>query len=134
MVSWLALEKMIDFHNHILPNIDDGSKSIDMSIQMLSEASKQGITEVVNTVHYQNPKFDEKDFDIDRINRLKNELENELEIKGIPIKLHLGAEVFYFPNLLKILDNPLVTIGKENISNRISSSINTKSHKQHLLI
>ena len=124
---------MIDFHNHILPNIDDGSKSIDMSIQMLSEASKQGITEVVNTVHYQNPKFDEKDFDIDRINRLKNELENELEIIGIPIKLHLGAEVFYFPNLLKILDNPLVTIGKgKYMLIEFHPQLIPKSHKQHL--
>ena len=26
---------MIDIHNHILPNIDDGSKSIEMSLNML---------------------------------------------------------------------------------------------------
>ena len=103
---------MIDFHNHILPNIDDGSKSFDMSIEMLSNASKQGITEVVNTVHYQHPKFESKRIDFDRINSLKDELQNELENRGIPIKLHLGAEVFYFPNLLEILDLPLVTIGK----------------------
>ena len=123
---------MIDFHNHILPNIDDGSKSLDMSVKMLSEASKQGITEVVNTVHYQHPKFDEK-IDIDRINGLKNELESELEIKGIPIKLHLGAEVFYFPNLLKILDNPLVTIGKgKYMLIEFHPQLIPKSHKQHL--
>ena len=103
---------MIDFHNHILPNIDDGSKSFDMSIEMLSNASKQGITEVVNTVHYQHPKFETKRIDFYRINSLKDELQNELENRGISIKLHLGAEVFYFPNLLEILDLPLVTIGK----------------------
>ena len=49
---------MIDFHNHILPNIDDGSKSLDISIEMLSEASRQGITDVVNSVHYHHPKVE----------------------------------------------------------------------------
>ena len=29
---------MIDFHNHVLPNIDDGSKSMSMSIEMLENA------------------------------------------------------------------------------------------------
>ena len=124
---------MIDFHNHILPNVDDGSISLDMSINMLSEASKQGITEVVNTVHYQHPKFDEKDIDIDRINGLKNELEYELENKGISIKLHLGAEVFYYPNLLKIMDNPLATIGKgKYMLIEFHPRLIPKSHKQHL--
>ena len=124
---------MIDFHNHVLPNVDDGSISLEMSIKMLSEASNQGITEVVNTVHFQHPKFDEKDIDIDRIIGLKNKLENELEIKGIPIKLHLGAEVYYFPNLLKILDNPLVTFGKRKyMLIEFHPQLIPKSHRQHL--
>ena len=41
---------MIDFHNHIIPNLDDGSKSIDMSINMLKEAKAQGITDIINTI------------------------------------------------------------------------------------
>ena len=48
---------MIDFHNHILPNIDDGSKSLEMTINMLQEAEKQGITDIVNTTHYKHPKM-----------------------------------------------------------------------------
>ena len=35
---------MIDFHNHILPGIDDGAKSLEVSLEMIKEASKQGIT------------------------------------------------------------------------------------------
>ena len=38
---------MIDIHNHVLPNIDDGSKSIEMSLNMLKCAHEQGITDVV---------------------------------------------------------------------------------------
>ena len=42
---------MIDFHNHILPNQDDGANSLEVSLSMLKHAANQGITDVVNTVH-----------------------------------------------------------------------------------
>ena len=55
---------MIDFHNHILPDVDDGSKSIEMTLDMFRTAELQGITDVVNTVHARNegkyPIIDEK--------------------------------------------------------------------------
>ena len=40
---------MIDFHNHILPNIDDGAKDIEMAIDMLKNAFMQMIK---NLAHY----------------------------------------------------------------------------------
>ena len=43
---------MIDFHNHVLPSIDDGSQSLEMTLEMLECAYSQGITDVVNTVVY----------------------------------------------------------------------------------
>ena len=60
---------MIDFHNHILPDIDDGSKSMAMSIEMLENAFSQGITDVVNTVHFQHPKVENMDISFHRIKR-----------------------------------------------------------------
>ena len=42
---------MIDFHSHILPCIDDGASSVEMSLDMLSDSYKQGITTVVATPH-----------------------------------------------------------------------------------
>ncbi len=44
---------MIDFHNHVLHDVDDGPRKIEDSIEMLRYASKQGITKVVQTVHFQ---------------------------------------------------------------------------------
>ena len=98
---------MIDFHNHILPNIDDGSDSIETSISMLENAAKQGITDVVNTVHYQHPKVDGVDINYEIIVRKTKELQTNLKNHKIPIKLHIGAEVFYLPNLLELKDDPL---------------------------
>ena len=48
---------MIDFHNHILPNVDDGPKSLEESLEMIDCATNQGITDIVQTVHFQHPKM-----------------------------------------------------------------------------
>ena len=55
-----ASSNLIDFHNHILPTVDDGASSLDISISMLQHAQEQGITDVVNTVHFQHPKMEER--------------------------------------------------------------------------
>ena len=102
---------MIDFHNHILPNADDGSKSMEESIQMLHCAQKQGITDVVNTIHFQHPKMEGKKTDFEFVCSLKNELTTEMKKENININIHLGAEVFFNFNLLDIIDNPLTTFG-----------------------
>ena len=43
---------MIDFHSHILPGIDDGSRSVEMSLQMLSAMQEQKIDTVIATSHF----------------------------------------------------------------------------------
>lgn len=102
---------MIDFHNHILPAIDDGAKTIDISIEMLSYAQTQGIKEVVNTVHYQHPKMGDENVTFDTIKKEVDSLQKKLFENKINIKLHFGSEVFFLPNLLEIKNNPLTTFG-----------------------
>ena len=43
---------MIDMHTHVLPHIDDGSKSTDMSLDMLKESYRQGVSTLVATPHF----------------------------------------------------------------------------------
>ena len=43
---------MTDFHSHILPKMDDGSRSTEESMLMLKALSEQGITRVVATPHF----------------------------------------------------------------------------------
>ena len=66
---------MIDIHNHVLPNVDDGSKSINMSLNMMKHAFEQGVTEVVNTTHFQHPLFLGIDNSLKRIERIKSSLQ-----------------------------------------------------------
>ena len=43
---------MIDFHTHILPGLDDGAKTMEISMEMLSMEQLQGIEYVVCTPHF----------------------------------------------------------------------------------
>ena len=42
---------MIDIHSHILPGLDDGSESLEQSVQMLVMARAAGTTDIVATPH-----------------------------------------------------------------------------------
>jgi len=38
---------MIDFHTHILPGIDDGSRDLEETKEMLQEEAAQGVSHIV---------------------------------------------------------------------------------------
>ena len=43
---------MTDFHMHVLPEMDDGSKSVEMSLGMLERSSAYGVKTVAATSHF----------------------------------------------------------------------------------
>ena len=43
---------MIDIHTHILPNIDDGARSIEETFNLIKEAKNVGFEAIVLTSHY----------------------------------------------------------------------------------
>ncbi len=53
---------MIDFHSHILPQIDDGAQNVQISLDMLAESYRQGVRTVIATPHCRIAS--EKDIDI----------------------------------------------------------------------
>lgn len=42
----------VDCHSHILPNIDDGAQSVDMSIQMVNALLSQDVSQIWLTPHF----------------------------------------------------------------------------------
>ncbi|MFL5401935.1 MAG: tyrosine-protein phosphatase [Gemmatimonadales bacterium] len=42
---------MIDLHSHLLPAVDDGSRSVEQSLRVLDEMARQGVTDVCLTPH-----------------------------------------------------------------------------------
>lgn len=93
---------MIDIHSHILYGIDDGSKSIEESINILNKAIRNGYTDIILTPHY---RF-EQNFVCNNLNKYKRfiELQNEVNKLELPINLYLGNEItidedlFYYLN------------------------------------
>lgn len=89
---------VIDFHSHFLPCIDDGSKSVKMSLDMLRIMKEQNINTVVATPHFY---ADENRIDDFLNNREKAYSSIKAEIEKIGINIKLGAEVTYFQGISK---------------------------------
>lgn len=89
---------LIDFHSHILPGIDDGSKSLEMSIQMLRMEAQQGVERVIATPHFY-PQYDTPERFLRRRGDAEVTLREEMQKHtGLPA-LSVGAEVYYFPGI-----------------------------------
>ena len=91
---------MIDFHSHILPNMDDGSRNVEESIEMLHHENEQTVEHIVMTPHFYADKYSVEAFLERRTDRLSRLQEIQKTDDKIPT-LHIGAEVYYFPGMGK---------------------------------
>ena len=91
---------MKDIHTHILYDVDDGSATIEESIEMLRIASNNNVTDVVLTPHYIN----HTKFNINNKTKEKllKELKKELSKRNIEINLYLGNEVYIDKNIISL--------------------------------
>lgn len=87
---------MIDLHSHILPQIDDGSHSLEESLAMARLAVQSGVTAIVATPHC----MDDRAASVSSSFRLLREALHETEI---PLELYLGMEIFGTPNTCRFL-------------------------------
>ena len=90
---------MIDFHSHILPGIDDGSKNTQMSLAMIEEEKKQGVHTIVATPHFYADEDSVERF-LKRRAHSYERLQEEAEKNNVELpKMYLGAEVYYFSGI-----------------------------------
>lgn len=89
---------MIDFHSHILPNMDDGSKSVSESIQMMKISFAMGIDTMVSTSHYY-ANSETIDSFLTRRNKELQILLRELEGIGDVPQIIVSAEVTFFSGM-----------------------------------
>ncbi|HET9481036.1 MAG TPA: CpsB/CapC family capsule biosynthesis tyrosine phosphatase [Candidatus Polarisedimenticolia bacterium] len=97
---------LIDIHSHILPAIDDGSRSLEESVQLCRIAEEDGIRELVCTPHV----------DFRYTNRRSTiegpfeRLESAIRGAGLQLRLIKGAEVHMAPDIVvRLRDGDLVT-------------------------
>ena len=87
---------MLDIHSHILPKFDDGSKSIEMSLEMLRRSKQQGVTTIVSTSHFYPSSESPSAF---RSRRAHARSQLEAALTGGEPEILYGAEVFYYPGI-----------------------------------
>jgi len=109
--SWYLI--MIDFHNHIIPNVDDGSKNIRMSIRMIKNAAEMGITKIVSTTHYNHPTMKERFPNFDNINSELDQLKKEMISNKLTIEIVSSAEVYFNEDIINFYNNDSIIIGKK---------------------
>lgn len=92
-----------DFHSHILPKIDDGAETSDVSAEMLLSLGRQGVETVCLTPHYSYHREPLDHFLARRqasYERLRERIFQRQITKGIP-EIRLGAEVCIEPDLIE---------------------------------
>lgn len=88
----------IDFHTHILPGIDDGSRNVEMSLRMLAAQREQQVDEIVATPHFYAQKDSVEEFLLRRQCSYEK-LKTKMAETNLDQKLHLAAEVYYFQGI-----------------------------------
>ena len=90
---------MIDIHCHLVYGVDDGSKSIEQTIEMLKEAKAVGFTDIILTPHYSNY-FHVPAQEIQaRIDEIKN------RTTDLGINLYHGNEIYISTELMEDMKN-----------------------------
>jgi protein-tyrosine phosphatase len=92
---------MTDIHNHLLFGIDDGSKSIEDSVDVLRDMAEFGYKSVILTPHYiKDSNYNSK---ASHNFKLLKELRSALKENNIDINVYLGNEIYIDDDIYELL-------------------------------
>jgi protein-tyrosine phosphatase len=115
---------VVDLHSHIIWGIDDGSKSKEMTLNMLKLAIRGGTKKIVSTPHFLPGHYENSIEDIKReIKKVKDLIKEE----NLDIEVFPGQEVYYTDNILEHYNNNL--IGTINNSRYMLIEFNMRDFK-----
>lgn len=108
---------MTDLHTHILPGIDDGARTVEISLDLLRMERDQGVDTVVLTPHFYRDRENISRFLSRRataVETLKTALAAlpEQESKTLP-RMVVGVEVAWVPGLAELPELFQLTFGPE---------------------
>lgn len=98
----------IDFHSHILPELDHGSRSVSTSIEQLNLAKKANVGTILSTSHFYPHMHDAKSFLMKRTKSYEK-LMNAIDGEDLP-KIVLAAEVLVCEGIQKMPNIDLLCI------------------------
>jgi len=100
-----------DIHSHLIPGIDDGSKDMEDSIQMIKRFAELGFKKIITTPHVMNDYYRNS---AETIIQGKNEVREELEKRKISMVFDASAEYYLDDDLeRKIEEKEVIPIHKK---------------------
>jgi len=98
-----------DIHSHLIPNIDDGVKTLEDSIEIISSMKELGYKKLITTPHIMSHRFPNTKETI--LSGLKD-VKNELIKRNIDIQIEAAAEYYYDEHFFaEIRNKNLLTFG-----------------------
>ena len=94
-----ARTRIVDVHSHILPGIDDGSRNVEESINLLEQLKSQGIDTVTATPHFYPSEQDLSSF-LEKRQAAYEKLKENYP-SNLP-DIRLGAEVLYYNGISRM--------------------------------
>ena len=92
----------VDVHSHLLPNIDDGVKTIEESIAIIKKFKLLGYSKLITTPHVFSDLYpNTKEIIQDKLQLVKNELKE----RDISINIEASAEYYLDMEFLRIIED-----------------------------
>ncbi len=104
---------MIDFHAHILPGADHGSKDIETSLKQVSLAKRAGVSTIIATPHFYMNSDTIESF-TQRRDKAYDELVSAINEHNLDVEIIKASEVTLEVDLFKIKDFSPLCIGNTN--------------------
>lgn len=101
----------VDMHSHLLPGIDDGSKSMDETIALLAKFQSLGYRKVITTPHTMSEVYPNTP---EKINTLWAEVKHASEQLGLTIDIEAASEYYFDETFADSISNKEVLHFGEN--------------------
>ncbi|MBR1757496.1 MAG: exopolysaccharide biosynthesis protein [Lachnospiraceae bacterium] len=82
---------LVDLHTHILPGVDDGSSSMQETLEMVDLAYREGVRTIIATSHFDH----ERSYGIYPYREIFAKVQQEVAKSHPDMQLYLGSEILY---------------------------------------
>ncbi len=96
-MSMNSIAGYTDIHTHILPGVDDGSSSVEETMQMLTAAYDEGVRTIFATPHYIPGR---RNAGVEHLQEIYERICREAETVLPDLNIYLGNEIYYKDNVV----------------------------------
>lgn len=114
MFGWFSkkvgIDIRVDIHSHLLPNLDDGVRDFDESLEIIRGFSRLGFKKLITTPHIYSDHYPNTH---DTILKALRELKKLLKQEKLSIEVEAAAEYYIDAHLIDLLDRkaPILSFG-----------------------